>query len=825
LGVLLLLSSEAECQDVTKRIPVKQALEQIERQHGIRFNYESRIVSGETITIFRANSSLEDKLKSIESQTTLVFSKIENSIYAIFKTYSVCGYILDGENLSPLEGATIHSGNSYTESDAKGYFSLKIRSDVPTLTIRYLGYEMKQWDFKDVSSSICPKILLSVETETINPIVLRGYLIKGIDMGIQGDVEINFSKFSLLPGLIEADVLQTLQSLPGIHSIDETISNLSIRGGSHDQNLILWDGIKMYQSGHFFGLISSFNPNITHKATFIQNGTNSDYTDGVSGTIDLRTDDKITEALNGSFSLNFLSADAFADIPISDKSSIQLAARKSINDLIETPTYESYFDRVTQETELLNTTNNNEISSQDFEFYDTSLRWLYNITENDLLRFNFIFINNKLSFEETNLFNQAELTKTSSLSQNSLGFGVNYKKIWNSRLSTELQIYETDYNLKGINANVELDQFFLQENKVSETGVSLINTFSHSSNLNSSLGYQFVETEITNLSDVDNPRFRNLKSNVLRTHAIFYQGDFITDKQDLVVNVGGRLNYLESYGVFIAEPRLSASKKVSESLRIELAGEFKHQNSSQIINFQNDFLGIEKRRWQLTDNDSIPIIRSKQASLGVLYSKSGTLIDLKGYVKTVDGITTQSQGFTTKYEFEKEKGSYDVYGVEFLFRKKFKQFHTWLSYSYMNNTYDFENLEDSPFPSNFDITHSLSVGGTFSNDFLNISGGFNYRTGNPTTNPTGLEPLANEVIFETANSTRLKDYMRLDVSVIYKFEIRESLKSEIGASVWNLLNRQNSINNYYRPDDLGNVNQFSRFSLGTTANFVARVFF
>ena len=62
-------------------------------------------------------------------------------------------------------------------------------------------------------------------------------------------------------------------------------------------------------------------------------------------------------------------------------------------------------------------------------------------------------------------------------------------------------------------------------------------------------------------------------------------------------------------------------KKINDTFSVEVLGEFKHQNVSQIINFQNDFLGIEKRRWQLSDNDSIPIIRSKQASVGFTYKK------------------------------------------------------------------------------------------------------------------------------------------------------------------------------------------------------------
>ena len=387
---LLLLPESINSQNTTQRIPVQKILEQLEKQYGIRFNYDPRILIGESVVNFSEKGTLESQLKRIENQTALEFSKMDASIYAVFKTFTVCGYVLENEQESPLEGATIQAKQSYTTTDEKGYFSIRIRSDVTTLSIRYLGYQTRLWTPTKESSTRCPKVLLSAETEVINPIVLKGYLIQGIDKNLQGTIDVHFSQFTLLPGLIEADILQTLQSLPSIHSTDETISNLSIRGGSHDQNLILWDGIKMYQSGHFFGLISSFNPKITHKATFIQNGTQAGYTDGVSGTIDLKTEDQIAQELSGSFSLNFLSADGFLDLPISEKSSLQLAARKSINELVKTPTYDSYFDRVTQQTELLNTMNNNRISSQDFQFYDTSLRWLYQISENDFLRFNFI---------------------------------------------------------------------------------------------------------------------------------------------------------------------------------------------------------------------------------------------------------------------------------------------------------------------------------------------------------------------------------------------------------------------------------------------------
>ena len=108
----------------------------------------------------------------------------------------------------------------------------------------------------------------------------------------------------------------------------------------------------MYQSGHFFGLISNFNPQITNKAIITTNGSDASMTDGVSGTIALYTDETITKKTKGTFSLNLLSANAFIDLPIVTDASLQVAARTSVNDIYSTPTYTSYFNRISQDTEV-----------------------------------------------------------------------------------------------------------------------------------------------------------------------------------------------------------------------------------------------------------------------------------------------------------------------------------------------------------------------------------------------------------------------------------------------------------------------------------------
>ena len=159
-------------------------------------------------------------------------------------------------------------------------------------------------------------------------------------------------------------------------------------------------------------------------------------------------------------------------------------------------------------------------------------------------------------------------------------------------------------------------------------------------------------------------------------------------------------------------------------------------------------------------------------------------------------------------------------------RKRLSKFNSWLSYSYINNTYTFEALEDIKFPSNFDITHSITLGTTFSHKSWNISAGLNYRTGKPTSIPlNGNEIVDDDVNFDEGNNERLLDYLRIDASAIYKFKINNSLRSEIGASIWNISNRENAINNYYRVNESDAVNEFSRFSLGLTTNAVVRLLF
>lgn len=822
---LLFICLDVKAQSVENKIPLTNLLDQITEQYRVQFNYQSDRLTNVFVGPMPQNRSLEELIYSLGEQTSLIFSKIGESIYSITEPFLLCGFILDHSTSQPLYGATITAKNKTQISDYDGYFELKVASLKEDVEIRYLGFKTLKLNAETFRSPECSTVQLFEQEEMMDAVVIRSYLVKGIDKRIDGTTSINFSNFSIVPGLIEADVLQTVQALPGVNSVDETVSNINIRGGSHDQNLMTWDGIKMYQSSHFFGMISSFNPQITKTALVMTNGTDAYFTDGVSGSIQMNTDRLIQKEFKGGLGINFISADIFADIPLTASASVQIAARRSLDDLLRTPTYQTYFDRVTQETEIQANEGSVVNSNQHFTFYDTSLRWLYQPSEADVLRLNFILINNDLTFDESLSSLLSQQSRESNLSQNSAAVGINYRRNWNEHFTTQFDAYNTDYKLHGANANLLEDQRFLQENIVSETGLKLKGSYSFKNSLIET-GYQFTETEMININDIDAPRYLRRDSEVLREHAWFLQNNYHNLDSGFSFRTGVRFNLIPELDAFIIEPRLSIKKKIGQYVQFEVLGEFKHQTSSQIVNFQNDFLGVEKRRWHLSDNVGIPILKSKQASFGIQWTKNGWLLDATAYLKMVGGITTQSQGFTTKYEFTKSEGSYQAAGIDLLLRKQIKAMSSWLSYSYMNNDYNFPNLEEIYFPSNFDTTHSFTAGTTYSINSFDLSAGLNFRTGKPTsTVQEGNNIFDDEVNFDSANSIRLPDYYRVDASGIYKIKLNAIRRLEIGASVWNIFNTSNVINHYYRVQSDNTVNKFTRKSLGLTTNFLVRLYF
>lgn len=721
-------------------------------------------------------------------------------------------------------GATIIGKTRQSITDEYGYFKLDVASSSKTLNVSHLGYNPLTISVSESTLGKCENYYLIPRAEPLSEIILRNYIVKGIDKIADGSFSINFSNFGVLPGLIEADVLQTIQALPGVQSATETVSNINIRGGTNDQNLVLWDGIKMYQTGHFFGLISAFHPQMTTDAKLIKNGTNPAYSDGVSGSIFMQTDSKIANKLSANLGVNFINADLMVDIPLGEKSSLQLASRKAVDDFIDTPTFKKYFDRIEQDTELEQIIR----SENTFDFYDASMRWLFRPTAKDFIKLSGIFLNNKLTASGTATTNNLVLSKENSLAQESMGAGLLYERNWNDSFSTSLNITGSKYTIDATNEDLTEDSSFTQENKVLETSVKLNAIYEYNSNLSFSTGYHFTETGVTNITE--RPEFQLSVKEVIREHALFSQARYTAPSKKTFINIGARYNLIDFLDEPIkhrVEPRLSITHKLLNHFTIEIQGELKHQNTAQIIRGQDDFLGIERRRWIPSNNfeEDIPVLTSLQLSFGTTYSNKGWLANIEGYYKEVDDIVSLSQGFVNQFSDVLSIGSYEVYGLDVLINKRLKYLNTWLTYTYANNNYFFEGLAPQKFPNNIDIRHVLGFGSSYNIKNFEISAGINWHSGLPTTLPLEANPIVDEAInYEVVNSSRVDDYVRIDFSANYNFKISEAINATTGVSFWNLTNNSNTISNYFRPENNVPV-KVSTQALAFTPNFVFRVFF
>ncbi|GAA4236125.1 carboxypeptidase-like regulatory domain-containing protein [Postechiella marina] len=670
-------------------------------------------------------------------------------------------------------------------------------------------------------------------TQRLDEVIVTNYLTSGITKLNDGSINIKPESFGILPGLIEPDVLQTIQALPGVLSIDETVSNINVRGGTHDQNLLLWDGIKMYHSGHFFGLISAFNPYVTKSINIYKNGTSSKYGDGISSIIDMRLPDAIDNTFSAGAGFNLINADGFAKIPLNHNSELQVSLRRSLTDLIETPTYNQYSKRAFQDTELTNFNQN-----ENFSFHDITLKFLYNLSKKDKLRFHFINASNNLDFEEQSTVNDKEEILNSKLSQQNTALSFTYTRDWNKKLSTTAQIYVSNYDLDATNFDITNNQRLIQENEVYDGSAKLEINYTPTNTLKIEGGYQFTETGISNLEDVSRPIFRSFIKQVVRSHSVYAEGSFLPKNANTNLRFGTRVNYIQKLDALLVEPRLSFSQRFFNYFKFQLLAELKSQTTSQIIDLQNDFLGVEKRRWVLSNNKNtinpdigesyIPIIKSKQISTGISYKKNNLLVSVETYLKNVDGITTQSQGFQNQYQFVKAIGQYKIKGIDFLINKQFSNIlSTWLSYSYSKSNYSFNTLNNGDiFPNNSDIRHALSLSGAYTYNDFKLALGLNWHSGKPTTLPDYEAGFSDGVItYQKPNTSNLNDYLRTDCSATYRFDISNKTDAIIGASIWNLLDKKNIINTYYTLDANNNITKVENQSLGITPNVSFRLRF
>ena len=678
----------------------------------------------------------------------------------------------------------------------------------------------------------------------LDEVFITEYITTGIKKRKEGSIVITPKSLGILPGLTEPDVLQSLQLLPGIKSPNETATELYVRGGTPDQNLVLWDDIKIYNSGHFFGSISAFNPYIIKEVKLYTSGTNAKYGNRVSSVIDISSQSDIPTETTGGFGFNMTHADVFIKTPVSEKLGLIVSTRRSYTDLINTFTFQNLSKRAFENTKISegNTFFDSDpikITKEFFRFSDVTAKAIYEPTEKDKIVFSSLFTTNKLDY---NFLNEAfGDTSTDKLDVENLGMSIKWNHSYNSNFSQVLKAYKSFHNLEyeGTNAFSEgFNDHYIKNNDIDDYGVSLHNVWRLSDKKSLSFGYDFSHSKVSyafkyntdafDLGDLED-RFNFSDTSINNIHAAYLEYNY-RNGDKWVFNAGLRANQVSLLDEFYVEPRFNFEAKISPTLKLKLSGEQLHQTIVQIEELVVSDFGLESELWILAEDNISPLLTSEQVSVGLNYDKNGWNLDVELYAKKIKGLTSFSRGFTT---LDFSTGESDIKGVDILLKKKINNYRTWLGYSFVKNDFKFKNLNNNdPFPANFHITNQINWSHSYTWNNLSFSLGWNYRTGAPYTKGLGLDQDDNvTIIYDKINNERLANYHRLDFSSTYKFNFspKEKWKGKIGLSIFNLYNRKNTLSRTYEvgfnSDGNNTLRTLERTSLGLTPNLIFRVEF
>ncbi len=660
----------------------------------------------------------------------------------------------------------------------------------------------------------------------LDDVIINRYLTRGISKNKNAVFTVKPNKIGLLPGLIEADVLESIQQLPGVNSPNETASGFNVRGGSTDQNRIIWNGINMYHKGHLFGMISAFNSNSSEKVLFVNKGTNPRYGERISSVVDIASNDKITSNLKAKFGLNGISVDGFVNAPIiKDKLSVLASIRRSYTEWLETSTFQKYSDKVFQTTKIEGDNN----SDDDFYFIDYNVSLNFKPSDFHSLKLNTIYIDNHLDFFGKNT--QVGNSFNDLLSIKNEGYGAQ----WDWKLNSKVKIkskafvskYRLNYNFIEANEEEQLSDFD-KRNVIFDSGISSEVFVDASENSNYLFGYEY------NYKDVSYAYLKTeelsfvLDSDQKRaaTHSLFGNYSF-SNSNAFRVDAGFRINNYSSLDIIKFEPRILVFKQLFKHVGLQVSGEIKNQIINEIDETVVSDLSLENKLWRLVDGSKFPVINSKQVSAGFVFTNKGWTLDLDHYYKRIKGVSALSLGFLNPIDSGFHIGDQDIFGIDFYLKKSFKNFNTWLSYSYNDVTSTFKGLnDDQSFPSSNNISHSISTSFAYKLNNFQMAVSWQWRTGKPFTEAI-YDSGTNMISFDKINAKQLPEYHRLDISSTYRFNFSEEskLKGKIGVSIRNLYDKKNHLSREYTGNNSLNdpIEVVDKTSLRLTPNFIFQV--
>ena len=258
------------------------------------------------------------------------------------QTYTLSGFITDSKTGESIPGANVYLSNTDygTSTDLDGYF---IILDIPKnnyiFNISYLGYEKIEKDII-INKNTSYNFELFIKPLSIDAITVSDEKLERKNNFQTSRIKLNTFQLRNIPQLADADLFRSLQSLPGILAQTDFSTGLVIRGGNTDQNLILLDGITVYNPSHVGGIFSNFIIDAIKEVDLQKGGYNAEYGGRLSSVLKVTSREGNSKEFKGSTSISALAAQALLEGPLLKNGAWIIAGRRT------------YFDQLFKDTDF-----------------------------------------------------------------------------------------------------------------------------------------------------------------------------------------------------------------------------------------------------------------------------------------------------------------------------------------------------------------------------------------------------------------------------------------------------------------------------------------
>ena len=673
-------------------------------------------------------------------------------------------------------------------------------------------------------------------------------------------IEIPIEQIKTIPALLgEVDVLKAIQLLPGVQS-SEGSSGFYVRGGGPDQNLILLDGVPVYNASHIGGLFSVFNADAIKTVRLTKGGFPARFGGRLSSVLQIDMKEGNMKEFKADATVGLISSKLTLEGPIiKNKTSFIVSGRRTYVDLVVKPFMPASTDLSLYFYDL-NTKINHKISKRDRIYlsaymgndvfgvdYDGSQeerKGGEGSSEEGTLNFGLGYGNITSTLRWNHLFSD-KLFSNTTLTYSKYSFHTDFGVSEQRNTSIGDENFNIDYGylsgIEDLGGRIDFDYAPSPNHDIKfGTSYTYHHFFPGESNLNFSIDYPTLDTLN---QDVNLDTVINFSGNTNVHEMFFYLEDNVKITNRLKANIGLHIGYysianntstdndkIGDKNNFSFQPRVSARYLLNEDWSIK-ASYAKMQQNIHLLS--NSSVGFPSDIW-VPAIDSVPSQTSQQWAGSVatqLYNGEYEL-SLEGYYKTMNDLITYKAGYSNLESTEAWENAVETggegksYGAELFLQKKKGKTTGWIGYTLSWSNRRFDNINFGEwYPYKYDRRHdfSLVISHKF-NEEWDIGATLVYGTGNAITFPQGVylgmmqefeDKVTTELVesYGSRNSTRLPSYHRLDFA-INKHRRKENWKSTWTLGAYNLYNRKNPFFAYLAyQDDQRVAKQVSLFPI------------